>query len=96
MNGKVPAGTWVEIERTLLTPEQRAPQVPEDTKKTPYVVRISGFLTEPAELGQTARIRSLIGRIHSGQLREVGPRYAHSFGNAVPELLNILPAGEDA
>lgn len=37
-------GTWVEIERVLLDPEQRAPNLPEDTRSCPYVLRISGFL----------------------------------------------------
>ena len=86
---KVEKGTWVEIERVLLRPEQRAANLPEDTAKTPYVLRLSGFLQEDAELGQQVRIRSLIGREHQGVLRLVNPSYTHSFGNTVPELLKI-------
>ena len=40
---KIAKGTWVEIEQVILTPEERATNLPEDTKKTPYVLRVSGF-----------------------------------------------------
>jgi 2-amino-4-ketopentanoate thiolase alpha subunit len=86
---QVKAGTWVEIEKILLTPEQRAPTLPEDTKQVPYVLNVSGFLLEDAELGSPARIRTLIGRELDGTLKTVNPSYAHSFGKVVPELLKI-------
>jgi len=85
----VPAGTWVEIEQVILTPEQRAPSLPEDTRNVPYVMRVSGFLVEPAALGEPARIKSLIGRVISGTLRQVNPSYSHTFGATVAELLTI-------
>lgn len=85
----VPKGSWVEIERTLLRPEERASNLPEDTAKTPYLLRLSGFLQQDAELGQEVTIRSLIGHEHKGTLRLVNPSYAHSFGDTVPELLTI-------
>lgn len=86
---KVPKGTWVEIEWIVLKPEERAKALPEDTKKVPYVLRVSGFLIEDAEIGQTVSIRTIIGRIHSGNLTTVNPSYNHSFGKVVPELLTI-------
>jgi 2-amino-4-ketopentanoate thiolase alpha subunit len=92
---QVNAGTWVEIEKILLTPEQRAPTLPEDTKQVPYVLNVSGFLLEDAELGSPARIRTLIGRELEGKLKTVNPSYAHSFGAVVPELLAI-GLGEEA
>lgn len=82
-------GAWVEIEQVVLTPEQRAPTLPEDTKQTPYLLRVSGFLLETAELGQTVRIRTIIGRELTGKLRVINPSYSHSFGTVVPELLTI-------
>ncbi|MBN1146756.1 MAG: 2-amino-4-ketopentanoate thiolase [Anaerolineales bacterium] len=88
MNQVLP-GTWVEIEQVVLTPEQRAPSLPEDTKQVPYILRVSGFLIEPAELGQPAHIRTIIGRELSGVLKTVNPSYSHSFGMVVPELLTI-------
>jgi len=86
---QIPAGTWVEIEQVILTPEQRAPSLPEDTRQVPYVMRVSGFLVEPAALGQAARITTIIGRELSGTLRQVNPSYSHSFGKTVAELLTI-------
>jgi hypothetical protein len=85
----VAKGTWVEIETILLQPSERAPGLPEDTAKTPYVLRLSGFLEEEAEVGQPVWVRSLIGRTHRGVLRLVNPGYDHSFGATVPELLHI-------
>ena len=86
---KIQPGTWVEIEQVVLTPEQRAPTLPEDTKRVPYMLRVSGFLIDPAELGGQARIRTIIGRTLSGMLKTVNPSYSHSFGRVVPELLTI-------
>ena len=86
---QVKAGTWVEIEKILLRPEQRAPTLPEDTKQVPYVLNVNGFLLEDAELGSPARIRTLIGRELEGTLKTVNPSYSHSFGKVVPELLKI-------
>ena len=86
---KVTKGTWVEIERVLLKPEERAPNLPEDTRQCPYVLRISGFLQEDAEIGADVKIRSLIGHEHAGVLRVVNPSYNHSFGTTIPELLTI-------
>lgn len=85
----IKSGTWVEIERVLLAPSMRAANLPEDTAKTPYLLRLSGFLTQDAELGQEATVKSLIGREHKGILRTVNPSYNHSFGTTVPELLGI-------
>lgn len=86
---QIQPGTWVEIEKVVLTPEQRAPTLPEDTKRVPYVLRVSGFLIDPAEIGGPARIRTIIGRELSGLLKTVNPSYSHSFGTIIPELLTI-------
>jgi hypothetical protein len=86
---KISKDTWVEIEQIILKPEERAPSVPEDTRQVPYVLRVSGFLTAEAEIGDPVEIRTLIGRRLSGVLKVVNPSYTHSFGNVVPELLTI-------
>lgn len=85
----IKAGTWVEIEKIILTPEQRAPTLPEDTKKVPYVLNVSGFLLADAEMGASVSIRTLIGRELEGTLKAVNPSYTHSFGAVVPELFTI-------
>ena len=86
---KVKKDAWVEIEQVILKPEERAPSLPEDTRQTPYILRVSGFLMEEAEVGQEAHIRTIIGRELSGILKVVNPSYSHSFGATVPELLTI-------
>jgi hypothetical protein len=89
----VTEGAWVQIEQILLTPAERAPSLPDDTRQVPYVLRVSGFLLEDGELGQDVRIRTLIGRELSGALKTVNPSYTHSFGETVPELLEIAIKG---
>ncbi|MDO5628125.1 MAG: 2-amino-4-oxopentanoate thiolase subunit OrtA [Mobilicoccus sp.] len=86
---RVPEGTWVEIERVLLTPEQRASNLPPETAAQPYVLRLNGFLTADAAEGEEVTVRSLIGHEHTGRLVRVDPSYDHSFGRTVPELLRI-------
>lgn len=86
---QIQPGTWVEIEQVILTPEQRAPTLPEDTRQVPYTMRVSGFLLEASEIGGLARVRTAIGRELGGRLKTVNPSYNHSFGQTVRELLEI-------
>jgi len=86
---KISIGTWVEIEQVVLTPEQRVQTLPEETRSVPYLLRVSGFLQQEAELGQEVQVRTIIGRTLSGKLKSVNPGYRHSFGETVPELLRI-------
>ena len=87
--GKIAKGTWVEIEQVVLQPAQRSTALPEDTKQVPYILRVSGFLVQDAEIGQQVEVKTIIGRILTGELKTVNPSYAHSFGKVVPELLTI-------
>ncbi len=83
-------GTWVEIEQTILRPEERSAAVPDDTRATPLLMRVSGFLLEnSAAPGDRVRVRTIIGRELSGMLRGATPGYSHSFGSVVPEILTI-------
>lgn len=85
----IPKGTWVEVEEVILTPEQRAPSLPEETKKVPYVLRASGFLIMDGQPGKQVKIKTIIGRELTGILKTINPGYSHSFGKTVPELLTI-------
>lgn len=85
----VPQGTWVEIERIILKPEERAQGLPPDTAATPLLEWIDGFLLAPAKLGEEVKITTIIGREHSGTLSRVNPGYSHSFGDTVAEILTI-------
>ncbi|MDD4504586.1 MAG: 2-amino-4-oxopentanoate thiolase subunit OrtA [Clostridiaceae bacterium] len=82
-------GDWVQIHQILLKPEERAPQVPEDTKKVPMELWVKGIALHDAEVGSTVEIRTFTGRKVKGTLRVVNPRYNHDFGNFVPELLKV-------
>lgn len=87
--GKISKGTWVEIEQVVLQPAQRSTALPEDTKQVPYILRVSGFLMQDAEIGEKVDVRTIIGRTLTGQLKIVNPSYEHNFGKVVPELLTI-------
>lgn len=83
------AGTWVEIEQTVLVADARAEGLPADTAVTPLMMWVNGFLAHDAEVGDEVTIASIIGRTHCGVLRTVNPSYTHSFGDTVAELLTI-------
>jgi hypothetical protein len=82
-------GDWVLTHNIVLTPDQRAAQVPEDTHKVPLEMWIKGRLTADAEIGDTVTITTRTGRTVTGKLLEVNPRYTHDYGEFVPELLEI-------
>lgn len=82
-------GDWVRIHDIILKPNERAPQVPEDTKKVPLELWANGFILRDAKVGDRVTVATLVGRKISGVLMEVHPKYAHNFGEAVPELLTI-------
>jgi len=79
----------VEIAQVVLQPAERSTALPEDTKKVPYILRVSGFLEQDAEIGQNVEVKTIIGRVLSGKLIVINPSYQHSFGTVVPELLTI-------
>lgn len=86
-------GSWVQIRQTVLNPADRAPQVPEDTKKVPLQLWVKGELMQDASLGDTITITTATGRMVTGELVAENPPYIHSFGNFVPELRMV---GEQA
>jgi hypothetical protein len=93
---QVPAGAWVEISQVVLRAGERAPNVPQDTAETDFVARVRGFLNEPALLGETATVRTLVGRDVTGRLTDVNPRNPADFGDPVPELLALGVAARQA
>lgn len=81
-------GTWVEIENEVLSANERAPQVPDDTKLTPLIMWTRGFLIEESALvGDIVSVTTLSDRVAKGRLVDISPRFAHDFGKPVPELL---------
>jgi len=89
MSDIVKKGSWVEIYKVVLTPDQRSPLVPDDTKKVPLELKVKGFLLSDAKIGDTVDIETYAGRKLSGKLIFDNPPYTHKFGQPIPELMTI-------
>ena len=85
----VKKGEWVRIHKIILQPSERAPQVPDDTKKVPLEMWVKGYLDDDADIGGEVSVTTATGRKETGKLLEVNPSYGHGFGDFVPELLTI-------
>lgn len=86
---KAKKGDWVQVHQIILKPEERAPQVPDDTKKVPLELWVKGTIQHDAAIGDTVEIKTMTGRTVTGNLVAVNPPYTHSFGEFVPELHKI-------
>ncbi len=82
-------GEWVIIHRNILEASERAPQVPDDTKKVPLEMWIKGYLNADAKIGDEVEITTITKRVEKGTLLEVNPCYNLNYGVFVPELLKI-------
>lgn len=80
---------WVQVHSIVLSKEERAPQVPEDTKNAPLEMWVKGYLTKEAEMGDVVTVKTVTGRLVEGKLVQVNPTFRHSFGEFVPEILEI-------
>ena len=88
--GEAQRGDWVQIHRTVLEPEERSSKLPEATKNVPLEMWVNGFLLNArAAAGEEVEIETAVRRKERGTLRTVNPGYSHSFGNTVPELLQV-------
>ena len=79
-------GTWVEIHRVVLSPEERAPRLPEDTRRVPLEMRAKGFLIGEATVGDEVEIETASGRRLRGTLARLEPPYRHGVGPPIREL----------
>ena len=86
---EIKKGDWVKVYSVVLKPDERAPQVPDDTKKVPLEMWVKGYAMSDAKLGDTIEVKTMTGRIVKGEIVEVNPTYKHSYGEFVPELLEI-------
>lgn len=82
-------GDWVIIHNNLLEDSERAQQVPDDTQLVPLEMWVKGYLLEDGEVGEQVSIQTVTNRIETGELVEISPTYNHSFGDFVPEILEI-------
>ncbi len=82
-------GEWVTVYNIVLEPFERAPQVPEDTRKVPLEMWVKGFLTCDGKIGDRVEIETITGRRVVGEMVEVNPTFEHSFGKNIKEILKI-------
>jgi len=82
-------GDWVQVHQIVLKPEERAPQVPEDTSEVPLELWVKGFIKTEANIGDEVEIITVTSRKVIGRLTAVNPGYTHGYGKFVPELLSI-------
>lgn len=82
-------GDWVEVERVLLEPGDRAPGLPEETAATPLRMWVKGFARSAASLGEPLEVETMTGRVEHGALSAVLPGYTHTFGTPPPQLVHV-------
>ncbi|MDD4000420.1 MAG: 2-amino-4-oxopentanoate thiolase subunit OrtA [Bacilli bacterium] len=82
-------GSWVRIKKIILAPEERASNLPEDTKLVPLLMWTKGYLQSDAPLNSEVQIITVTGRKETGLLVEASPTYRHNYGDFVPEILKI-------
>jgi len=80
---------WVEVERVLLEPAERAASLPAETAEKPLVSWVKGFARSEAGLGGELTVETMTGRQVTGRLSAINPGYFHTFGQPVPELVHI-------
>ena len=82
-------GTWVEIEKVVLLPHERANTIPEETRKHALKMWVKGYCLEECEMGGLVEVKTLTGRIEKGIVTEVEGAYKHDFGEYVKETSYI-------
>lgn len=83
------AGDWVEVERVLLEPGERAAGLPPETASKPLKMWVKGFAQGAAAVGEDVTVETMSGRLVSGRLSAVEPGYFHTFGRPIPELARV-------
>ncbi|MGE5498790.1 MAG: 2-amino-4-oxopentanoate thiolase subunit OrtA [Syntrophothermus sp.] len=79
-------GDWVQIHKIVLESSERAPQLPDDTKKVPLEMWVKGYLKQDAIIGEIVEVETATGRSANGKLTSIYPSYSHDYGEFVPEL----------
>ena len=81
---------WVQIHINVLKPEERAANIPEDTRHVPLEMWVKGhLLDETAQIGDSVTVCTKTGREVSGTLCAINPSFKHNFGDYVPEIDTI-------
>lgn len=83
-------GDWVRIHSVVLKADDRTAKIPEDTKHCDFEMWTKGSLVDDeAKIGDTVSVETAVGRIEKGVLLEENPHYTHSYGDFVPEIIEI-------
>ena len=65
-------GEWVNIHKIILSADERAPQIPEDTKKVAMELWVKGFLVnDDAMIGDEVNILTITNRKETGKLIDI-------------------------
>jgi hypothetical protein len=80
---------WVEVERMLLEPAERAAGLPADTAEKPLLSWVKGFARAEAGLGDQVTVETMTSRVVTGKLSAINPGYFHTFGQPIPELVHV-------
>lgn len=80
---------WVEVERVLLEPPERSPNLPSDTAEQPLLTWVKGFAQDEAALGEELTVETMTGRLVVGRLSSTTPGYYHTFGDSIAELSHV-------
>ncbi len=79
----------VQVYKNVLSRENRASNLPADTKGVPFEMRVKGRLLHDAEIGDHVEIITASGRKESGILIVSEPYFSHSFGHYVKALEDV-------
>jgi hypothetical protein len=82
-------GSYVRIRKTILQPNERSQNLPEDTKLVPFKMWVKGYLTEDSDLFDIVTVKTITGREETGRLKEASPTYKHGYGDFVEEELKL-------
>jgi len=80
---------YVEIKIVALNEDERAENLPNDTKNFPYEGKIRGYLTSDSNIGDEVTIETPIGRKIKGILIKKVGKYEHNFGEPIRELIDV-------
>lgn len=81
--------TFVEIYRMILPPEERSTQLPNDTQRVPFDMRIRGRLLHSAHIGDVVEILTATGRKEKGIMIAENPHFFHNYGRYLPIFSTI-------
>ena len=83
-------GDWVRIHNVVLKADERTAKIPDDTRECDLEMWVKGCLVEDAaQIGDIVTVETAVGRLQRGVLAEENPHYTHSYGEFVPEIIDI-------